>query len=73
MTCVELARLTDHRIKAGLGQKLMVVGEPVNVADLPKDHPGFDIADTGDGHDNGAHGIDDLFDLGFVILNLSIQ
>ena len=70
---VEIARLANHGIQASVSQKLVVVGETVNVADFSQDHPGFNITDAGDGHDDGAHGFDDLFDLGFGIINLSIQ
>ena len=70
---VEIARLTDHGIQPGIGQKLVVVGETVDITDFTQDHPGFNVTDTGDGHDDGAHGFYDLFDLGFGIINLSIQ
>ena len=73
MAGIELAGLTDDGIQTGVSQELVVIGETVNVTDFSQDHSGFDITDAGDGHNDGAHGVDDLFDLGFVIINLSVQ
>ena len=70
-TGIELTRLTDDGIKAGISQKLVVIGKTVNVTDFAQDHSRLDIADTGDGHNDGVQGFNDFFDLGFVIINLS--
>ena len=69
----ELTRILDCEIKDGKGQDLSAIGEAVDITDLPEDHPGFDISDTRDGHNDGGQGLDDLLDPSFVIINLSIQ
>ena len=69
----KLAGLPDRGIKASESQELAVVGETVDVANLPEDHSGLNISDARNGHNDGAHGLDSLLDPGFVIINLPIQ
>lgn len=73
MCGIEVARLADRRVKASKSKQLGRRGEAVDVANLAKDHPGFDEAHTGDGQDDGVESLHNGFYLGFDIMDLAIQ